>query len=271
MACSSFSRFALLTLVGMFSLGCQRLPDEDGPITGGGGGTMSGTSNGTFLPQDETGDDESGLDDGQGMSCDPVEQAGCGAGERCTVVTSVAGEPVYGCVADNGTLEPFDPCTAEGGGVDGCQAGLACVTDVSTDGTCLGLCNDNGDCDLGVCNPSTFGDIPYCADDCSPFEPLCPPPTSCRRNNERFSCRVPQEFDVGAAGAPCEILDDGGCTAGFICVPGALVPDCMDQNCCVPLCELDEVGGCSSPATCNSALLAPAPGFENIGACFVPA
>ena len=139
MACSSFSRFALLTLVGMFSLGCQRLPDEDGPSTGGGGGTMSGTSNGTFLPQDETGDDESGLDDGQGMSCDPVEQAGCGAGERCTVVTSVAGEAVYGCVADNGTLEPFDPCTAEGGGVDGCQAGLACVTDVSTDGTCLGL------------------------------------------------------------------------------------------------------------------------------------
>ena len=122
-----------------------------------------------------------------------------------------------------------------------------------------------------MCLSATVGSAPYCADDCSPFEALCTSPTQCRRNDERFSCRVPRESDVGGGGSPCEQEDDGGCAGGFVCVAGALVPGCTEGNCCAPLCDLEAVDSCGSPATCNQALSAPAPGFETIGACFVPA
>lgn len=258
---------------------CQRIPDEGGPITsaGGGGGDTGGTFGpGTFGTADPTNNPADGSDVGDDEGggeppCDPVEQSGCNDAERCTVVGSDDGEPTFGCVSDSGALQPFDACTADAAGQDGCPAGHACVADIAGEGACMPLCATSNDCDLGSCTTSTFGVIPYCADDCSPFEPLCAAPTQCRRNGERFSCRVPQESDVGGAGSPCIQLDDGGCTSGLICVPGALVPDCTEQNCCAPLCDVDELGACASPATCSPALEAPAPGFESIGACFVPA
>jgi hypothetical protein len=37
------------------------------------------------------------------------------------------------------------------------------------------------------------------------------------------------------------------------------------------LCDLGGADPCDVPATCNAVIDAPAPGFEGIGACFVPA
>jgi len=259
--------FRLLPLLALIC-GCQRLDEEPGPATSAASADGTDDGAGTFSPgADSDGDD---ADDGAQGLCDPVEQSGCADGERCTVTSSSGGAAVFGCVEDDGDLEPFDPCDTQAGGQDGCSAGHACVADFNGSGACLPLCNGSSDCDVGVCSGSTFGDIPYCADDCSPFEPLCVAPTQCRRNGERFSCRIPQEADVGAAGAPCSPSDDGGCTTGFVCIPGALVPDCKEQNCCASLCDLESASGCLAPATCNSALTAAAPGFESIGACFVP-
>lgn len=262
----------LLVGVGLVAPGCQRLPDGQGPITSaaanGTGDDGAGTFGtfGTFAPAD--GSTDRGAD-GATSGCDPVRQSGCGAAERCTATATEANAAVFGCVPDDGSLDPYEACEQFGGGLDGCPAGHACIANFAAEGACLPLCGSNSDCDRAVCLTSTEEKIPYCADDCSPFEPLCTAPTQCRRNGERFSCRVPAENDVGQAGDACQPMNDGGCSTGLICVAGALQSDCMTGHCCAPVCDLSAVETCASPEICSPAIGAPAPGFEDIGACFV--
>ncbi|MEM7154333.1 MAG: hypothetical protein AAF799_15915 [Myxococcota bacterium] len=263
---------ALLTLA-LFvpTVGCQRLPGEEDDDDGS--GAPPPPSGGTFLPQDDTGDGEPSNDEsGEGGSaCDPVTQSGCEMDEKCTALV-VGGVVTYGCVADPGGLDPSDPCVAShSDGIDGCGAGYACLADEGDNGLCTALCENHSDCSQGECLPARESDIPYCADDCSPFGSLCPAPLQCRRNDNRFSCAFIGINDVGGSNSPCAVTDDAGCAPGFVCVPGSLAPDCMTDNCCVPLCDVTEDDLCASPSTCTEILQGPAPGFEDIGACFVPA
>ncbi|MCA9709319.1 MAG: hypothetical protein KDK70_25980 [Myxococcales bacterium] len=257
---------ALIPVLALICPGCQRLPeapedDDDSPP-----GTTDG---GTFLPQDTgPGMDE---DTGADMQCDPVAQTGCPAEEKCTALTP-GGIVVYGCAADPGGQGPNEPCEpAPDDGIDGCDAGTICLANEGGSGLCLPLCEEHADCAQGQCIPSREEDVPYCADDCSPFDAPCPAPLVCRRNEDRFSCQFLGEGDVGGAGEPCSIAHDTGCAPGQVCLPGALVPECTTDNCCTSVCDLGEGDSCSAPATCAALLTAPAPGFENIGACFVPA
>ena len=262
----------LLGSLALLALGCQRLDEPDDDPTSGGGPVDTGAGPGGDDNPFESDDDDDALDESGGgggeMACDPTFQTGCNPNERCTVVGT---GPIFGCVPDDGSLEPGDPCTVVGGGADGCPAGFACVAGEGGDGTCLQLCLGSADCDQAVCESAAAGSVPFCADDCSPFESLCPAPLACRRNGERFSCQVPSPDDVGGPGAPCGIEEDAGCGSGTVCIPGALVPECTEPNCCAPLCDLEAMDACGAPATCNAVLAAPAPGFEAIGACFVPA
>ena len=56
---------------------------------------------------------------------------------------------------------------------------------------------------------------------------------------------------------------------------GATASKCViairTDNCCTALCDLSGADPCIAPATCVQVLMGPAPGFEDIGACFVPA
>lgn len=268
------SWFALcLALAFTVPSGCQRLPDEDSD-SGGPSNPNDDDTGGTFIPPDsDTGDeDDEGADEtGSGSICDPVAQTGCAMDEKCTAILS-GGEVTYACAADMPSLDPGDPCSAaHDSGLDGCPAGYVCLEDEGNNGLCAALCQNSGECPQGQCLPARESDIPYCADDCSPFGSLCPAPTACRRNGIRFSCKFLGENDVGGAGEACGIEDDAGCAPGLACVPGALIPGCTSDNCCTPLCDINEADPCASPSTCQSILMNAAPGFEEIGACFVPA
>jgi len=250
--------------------GCQRLPGDEGdpppstdPTDDGPGGTLLPPSNNDDDNADETGDSMN--------ACDPTSQVGCTTDEKCTAILS-GGEVIYACVADSGTLNPSAPCTASHeDGIDGCAAGTVCLEDEGGNGICSLLCETNGDCEQADCLRARESDIPYCAADCSPFGSFCPAPTQCRRNGNRFSCSFIGLADVGGDGSPCAISQDGGCAPGLVCVPGALVPNCGSDNCCVGLCDVGDSDPCASPSTCNAILTGAAPGFEDIGACFVPA
>lgn len=253
---------------------CQRLDDGEpySPTSLGDEGSGEG-GGGTFEPaltggaeEDSTGGSAIPMD-----MCDPAAQSGCAPGEKCTAIATSAG-PVFTCVGAGGSdLEPFDPCQAQPeSGLDACPVGTACIGTTSS-GVCLPLCTRDADCEGGVCSADPVNDLPFCADDCSPFDSLCATPLACRRNGERFSCGFLREEDVGGEAAPCETSTDAGCAAGFACISGTLVPGCASPGCCAPLCDLSGTDPCSAPATCTSVIDSPAPGFDEIGACFVPA
>lgn len=203
------------------------------------------------------------------LECDPIGQSGCNGTEKCTVVLQ-AGEPAYVCVSDEETNDPLASCQAAlDTGTDGCPAGYACLADETEIGLCAPLCLDNGDCVDGVCLPDLEHDIPYCADECSPFEGGCATPLQCRRLDDRFACSFVRPNDVGGQGDPCTQQEDAGCAEGFVCIAGALVPGCSSDSCCSVVCDVN-ADTCDSPATCVPLFEAPAPGAESIGGCLVP-
>jgi hypothetical protein len=247
--------------------GCQRLavedrgdPWQDIP--------EDDTGVGTFSPGDDDDDDDGG--GGLESGCNPIDQTGCDADQKCTAVLIPGEHDAYACVSDSGLLEPFSPCTASlHDGLDGCPAGYVCLEGAET-GACVPLCLTHGNCDDGLCVYHSVDQIRHCADECSPFSPSCVTPLECRRGSDRFLCKFPTVGDTGTQGDPCDPDEDSGCSAGFACLPGALVPGCTDGNCCTSLCDLSGPEPCTAPSTCHSVLANPAPGFGDIGACFVP-
>lgn len=271
MACPRIASTLLL-----LALACQRLDvdaSDEGPSPSDTGTGSSGT------PDDETDETDSDSDptddsdpDTGGpipLDCDPVAQTGCNGTEKCTVVLQ-AGEVGYACVSDDGSADPYGDCqSALGSGIDGCPAGYACLDDEAESGLCVPLCLDSSDCTDAVCVPELEYAIPYCANECSPFEGGCDSPLQCRRLNDRFACTFVRPDDTGGQGEPCTPQEDAGCAEGFVCLPGALVPTCASDNCCSVVCDTN-ADNCDAPSTCTPLFDAPAPGAEAIGACLVP-
>lgn len=266
-------RLTCLLAAALLCVACQRLEEEGpSPTSLGDGGTVGDGDTGmatTFMPIPMETDDGSDDDGGGTQACNPVLQTGCAAGEKCTA-TSDGNTASFLCVgAEGANLQPLDPCEPDtAGGEDACQAGAVCIGN-ENDGLCVPLCTADGDCGQGVCGEHPDNAIPYCADDCDPFESLCSGLMQCRRDDERFSCQFPREQDNGGPLAACDPNGDAGCSEGLVCISGALVPGCTEGNCCTAVCDTVD-GGCTAPATCTSVFNAPAPGFETIGACFVP-
>lgn len=271
MASSSSPRPALL--FALLSFGCQRLElsEDDGALTlldGSGGTTDDG---GSTFGNDTSGSEEDTSDTTPPTSdCDPVLQSGCNSGEKCTAVVA-SGQVGYVCANDPGDLDPFSSCEqALSSGIDGCSAGHACVADETEAGLCVPLCEGSSDCTAAICVNDPLNRIPYCADECSPFEGGCPEPQQCRRDDDRFACEFTREGDVGGQNEPCAMLGDAGCAEGFVCVSGALVPECTTDGCCTSVCDTTD-DTCESPSTCAAIFSGPAPGYETIGGCLVPA
>jgi hypothetical protein len=279
----SMTRLAL-RLVALFAVlpaagSCQRLdvessdassdPTDPGDTTLGDETSNDDDDDDDDDSNDDDAESEAGESGGPVFECDPVEQTGCNGDDKCTVVLQ-AGSYGYTCVADtvaHASLESCDPDLA--GGLDGCPAGTACLSDEAEQGLCIPLCIDGSDCGDGNCIPDLENDIPYCADECSPFEAMCPTPLQCRRLDDRFGCSFVRPDDTGSQGEPCSVSGDVGCAEGFACMPGGLVPGCASDNCCSVLCDTT-LGGCDSPSTCTTLFDSPSPGSESIGVCIVP-
>ncbi len=267
------SRWVGLCLVGVTTLGCQRIDDGDAndssntpfetDFSDNGASGDSLLESGTFF------DDSNDADNEPEFSCNPVTSIECGDGEKCTVVLQDS-EPTFTCVGETGSRSVGDDCTVSlEDGLDGCTAGSVCLGEDA--GTCRPLCDSPVDCTSALCLEDPLHGVPHCAPDCIPFEPNCSNLLQCRRQSDRFSCVDALPGDVGGSGESCSLQGDAGCGQGLMCVTGALVPGCATAGCCTPLCDLDSVSACNAPATCTPALEGPAPGFESIGACFVPA
>lgn len=262
-------------LVLVAPLGCQRVPggdeDDDASPDSMSAGNLDdeGGGGGTFLSGNDSDGDPMEDDDQEPAECNVVTQTGCTGNEKCAV-TSSGGSVDYRCVLDPALFDPLATCEPSLlDGADGCPAAYGCLGEEGA-GVCVGLCLVEADCAGGLCLQDPNDNVPHCATECDPFEPSCVNPLQCRRKEDRYACQFGEEADVGVEGAPCTFEGDSGCAAGFSCVNGALLPNCDGDRCCTPLCDLAAVDTCSAPTTCATAIDAPAPGFEEVGACYVP-
>jgi len=253
------------------ALACQQLPTEDPTTTADAATDTDGSdsedpSAGSGPTQDQS------LPD---YRCDPADLSTCGADEKCTALLQGSQQNLYDCVPKDSLYGLYDACSpAPENGQDACSPGTICAPDSSerSTGLCVPLCVNDSDCADGRCIENVFNDVPICADSCDPQVPLCPTGLECRQTDDSFACQFPTEVDIGQETAQCLVEGDRGCSQGYVCEAGELIPNCASPTgfCCTPICDTNNVDTCESPATCNPAFINPAPGYEWVGACFVP-
>jgi hypothetical protein len=252
---------------------CQRVPIDQPEVEDS---TSSSGSSGVVTDGDGGGDNGDGGGFGPEYQCEPGDPNTCPEGQKCSPL-SVGGGPQnkFKCVPDDGELLPGDDCTpAPGTGEDRCSAGAVCLVSDPDDtlGRCLQACHSDEDCGAGKCTQSPFTGTNFCAEPCDPLASSCPQGLVCHQSTDRFICVMPVEVDTGLNGDNCDGASLRGCVENFACLPGALVPGCASGNCCTNTCDL-ALGDdqCSSPSLCRPMFSDPAPGFEGVGACHVPA
>lgn len=250
--------------------GCERVIDE--PFGDGDDDTSTGGDDGPITG----GDPPQPPDPTPVFDCEPANTKSCPMGQKCTAVSKGGLQNHYECVADDGALLPFEPCIpAPENGQDACGAGTVCLPLSEQDfesGRCLPGCRNDADCEPGLCTTSPLTGTNFCASGCDPALADCPPELSCRQARDRFICEISLETDVGLIGEACDGGSFRGCAPTFACMPGALVPGCVSASCCTNTCDTQGSSDqCASPTICAPLFTQPAPTFETVGACFVPA
>jgi hypothetical protein len=264
-----FSHVLSILLLGA----CQRVPlDDDDGSAGEGPEDSDGDSDGGAPT---TGPQEPPPDFTPVYDCEPNGVPPCPSGQKCTAVSEGGLQNHFKCVPDDGQLPIYEACVPDpDSGQDGCGAGTVCLAYTEQDllsGKCFPVCRNDSDCEPGLCATSPFSGTTFCADDCDPEAPLCLPGLGCRPAYDRFICEMILDIDTGLTGADCFPMSARGCADNHACMPNALVPMCNSASCCTTTCNLSEPDPCPSPTLCTALFPAPAPGFEDVGACFVPA
>lgn len=189
-------------------------------------------------------------------SCNPVSQAGCCPGERCThIVDDVeSGAGHVDCAPDGDKLlgEACSPAT-EVGGSDDCVKGTYCF-----DGVCREICTTvNDQCTDGVCIEAADGignplSISFCIDNCDPLAQDCARPSDgCYLVRGEFVCVPAGDLSVGQ---PCDAINE--CAPGLLCTWSG-GSDYQCRATCGPWSECWDVEaqellacGCGSTAAC---------------------
>jgi hypothetical protein len=257
------------------------------------GGTTSGATG------EESGGGSTGVmflvePDGGGISfeCDLFAQD-CPEGEKCMPWGNDGGTwNATRCspIADN-PGQPGDECLVEGSGtsgIDDCDIGVMCwdVDPKTNMGSCVAMCT--GDESAPICeDPDTTcsianeGAIVLCLPVCDPLLQDCPEGQACYPVAEDWVCGPDASGELGVYGDPCEFINV--CDPGLICLGAAAVPAgeaCEGSTgCCSEVCDLTDPAG---DMQCTGALggqlctawyeegSAP-PGYEDVGACSLPA
>ena len=117
-----------------------------------------------------------------------------------------------------------------------------------------------------------------CLPNCDPLLQDCNDGEACYPTNDAFSCVPDAGGENGLYAEPCEFLNV--CDPGLFCAVADGVPDCQGSNgCCSPFCDLsDPEASASCPGAAGGQECvawyeenqAP-PGYENVGACLIPA
>jgi len=281
------------------------LPGEEGGASETGEPTLTGGQE-TGPPTPTTGmedtgpggsDDETGVvfiedPDGGGISfeCDMFAQD-CPEGEKCMPWAN-DGSNAWNAtrcspIADN-PGQPGDSCAVEGSGVSGlddCDIGAMCwdVDPETNVGVCQAMCT--GDESNPICeNPDTTciivndGAIVLCLPGCDPLLQDCDDGQACYPVGDDFTCIPDASGEMGVYADPCEFIN--ACDPGLFCLGAAAVPNCVGSGgCCSEVCDLSDAAGdgqCSGQAdgqTCQPWYEegAAPPGYEDVGACALPA
>lgn len=255
-------------------LACQQIPIED---------PTAATSDSSDVETSTTGETTStsgdptngGGDPSPEYNCEPADLDSCPEGEKCTALVKGVYQNLYDCVPDDTALDPYSECSPSPiNGQDGCPRSTICAPNSGEDSTgiCVPLCAKDNECGDGRCIENPYNNVPVCADACDPLVPICKGTLECRQTDDSFACQQPTEVDIGTETAQCLSEGDRGCSQAFVCEAGELIPNCASPTglCCTAICDLTGPDTCVAPATCNEAFSSPAPGYEWVGACFVP-
>lgn len=243
----------------------------------------------------DSGEDDGGTfivnpDGGGDIDCDVWTQD-CDSGEKCMPWANNGGNSwnAAKCVPlDANASQIGDACNVEGSGVSGidnCEVGSMCwnVDPETNEGTCVAFCNGteaNPICeDPGTsCNILNDGVLILCLPNCDPLLQDCVDGQACYPTNDTFSCVPDAGGETGLFGDPCAFLNV--CDPGLFCANADGVPDCAGSNgCCSPFCDLSDpeaTASCPGAAGGQECVAwytegqAP-PGYENVGACLIPA
>lgn len=191
--------------------------------------------------------------------CNPAEQTGCAAVQRCTFLLEHAHDYAgrIACVPD-GTAPIGAPCSEPqvAGATDDCARGGLCEA-----GVCRKICTTlNDQCDDGVCVSLLYAaenprPIDVCLPDCDPLAQDCgEPEQGC------YLSRPPACLPAGntAWGEPCGAVND--CAPGLVCIllPGEFTcrslcgpwTDCFSDEPVVNACGCGGTTSCASDEIC---------------------
>jgi hypothetical protein len=181
-----------------------------------------------------------------------------------------------------------DECSVEGtgvSGIDNCEAASMCwaVDPETNTGTCVSFCSGteaNPSCDDPgtTCSITNGGALILCLPACDPLAQECPDGQACYGVSGSFICAPNAAApDGGTYGSPCAFLNV--CNPGLFCASPDGVPGCQAaEGCCSEFCSLsDEAGADQCQGAAGGQGCVPwfeegqaLPGFEDIGACFIP-
>jgi hypothetical protein len=212
----------------------------------------------------------------QGEKCMPWANDGAGSwnATRCSPL-------------DRNPAQPGDPCMVEGSGVSGiddCDISTMCwdVDPETNMGTCVQFCSGseaNPVCEdpTTSCVIANEGVLILCLPGCDPLVQDCMEGNACYPSNDTFVCGPDASQDQGVYADPCEFVNV--CDPGLFCANAELVPDCASTSCCSPYCDTsDPDASAACPGSAAGQECVPwfeegqvPPGFENVGACGIPA
>jgi hypothetical protein len=283
--------------------------DTNGESSTAGETGVDPSDSGTDPTEAETGTDPSATDgpadtgndptvgfiqdpDGGGVSieCDLWSQD-CAEGEKCMPWANDGGgawNAARCSPLDPNPAQVGDECTVEGSGVSGidnCDVGSMCwdVDPETNLGTCVAFCmgsEANPICEDPAtnCVIANEGVLILCLPNCDPLLQDCAEGQACYPIDDAFACAPDVSGEEGLYGDACQFLNV--CDPGLFCANAEVVPDCAGaQGCCSPFCDLsDPDAGANCPGAAGGQDCvawyeegeAP-PGFENVGACSIPA
>jgi len=259
--------------------------DDEGTTAGEEGpdpSDSSGNASGNFI-QDPDGNSINN-------ECDIWAQD-CPEGEKCMPWANDGGSSwnATRCSPlDPNPSQPGDPCTVEGSGVSGidnCALSSMCwdVNPETNEGTCVVFCSGseaNPVCEdpTTQCVIANEGVLILCLPNCDPLIQDCPEGQACYPATDTFVCGPDAGGEAGAYGDGCEFVNF--CDPGLFCANPDVVPNCDGAaGCCSEYCDLsvaDPDAACSGAA--GGQMCTPwyeegqaPPGFEDVGACAIPA
>jgi len=263
-------------------------PDTGDSMTSG---ATEVSSTGSVDPDSETGMMFLLEPDGGGVAfeCDLFAQV-CPEGEKCMPWGNDGGtwNATRCSPIDDNPGQPGDECSVEGGaasGIDTCDLGSMCwdVDPKTNMGICIAMCS--GDESNPICeDPDTTcsiandGAIVLCLPSCDPIVQDCAEGQACYPVADDWVCGPDASGEMGGYGDACEFINV--CDPGLMCLDASATPGCVGAGgCCTEVCDLsDPTGdaqctGAPEGQTCTPWYeegTAP-PGYEEVGACTLPA